>query len=394
MLIVAGVFIVAFACAPNYTVVLVSIAVIGLCVVIARGALDTISQALSPDTVRGRVQSAVNLLVVSATAVAKGISAVLGSLIGVQAVFVAAGVVTALTGMAAIYVLRGAASETSHCDLKETTTMNFHSKHVIVTGGSSGIGKAIARLLAQRGANVTIVARRQTLLDATMQELEAMRVDQAQVFQAFSADLSDLEQARAAINVVTADGRTPAVLINAAGFIHPGYFEELPIEIFRQTMEVDFFGTLYPCKLVAPLMIEQHSGHIVNFSSVAGFLGVFGYTAYGAAKFAIRGFSDALRAELKPRGVRVSVVFPPDTDTPSLHYEDQFKPLETRRLASSAGLMKPEQVAQAVIKGIEKNRYIITPGSESTFFFWLTNPAFGFVHWYMDKVIAGARKEA
>ncbi len=266
--------------------------------------------------------------------------------------------------------------------------MDFRNKHVVVTGGSSGIGKAIAKLVAQRGANVAIIARRQTLLDATIEELEAARTDHAQVFRAFSADLSDLKQAQAAINAITADGRIPDVLVNAAGFAHPGYFEELPIEIFRRTMEVDFFGTLYPCKLVAPLMVERGSGHIVNISSVAGFLGVFGYTAYGAAKFAIRGFSDALRAELKPHGVRVSIVFPPDTDTPQYHYENQFKPLETKRIASSAKLMQAEQVAQAVIEGIEKNRYIITPGFESTIFFWLTNPAFGLVRWYMDRIIS------
>ena len=271
--------------------------------------------------------------------------------------------------------------------------MDFHGKNAIITGGSSGIGKATARLLAQRGANVAIVARRQPLLDAALQEFEAVRVDRAQVFQAFSADLSDREQAQAAIGAITTDGRTPDVLINAAGFAHPGYFEELPIEIFRRTIEIDFFGTLYPCKLVAPLMIERHSGHIVNFSSMAGVIGVFGYTAYGAAKFAIRGFSDVLRAELKPHGVHVSIVFPPDTDTPQLHYEDQFKPLETRRIGGSAGLLKPEQVAQAVIRGIAKNRYAITPGFESTFYFWLTNATFGFVRWYMDRVIAGARKE-
>jgi len=109
MLILAGVAIIVFAFAPNYAVVLVSVAVIGLCVVMARGALDTISQTLSPDEVRGRVQSAVNLLVVAATAIAEGLSAVLGSLIGVQTVFLAAGVVTALTGVASIFVLRGAA---------------------------------------------------------------------------------------------------------------------------------------------------------------------------------------------------------------------------------------------------------------------------------------------
>jgi DHA3 family macrolide efflux protein-like MFS transporter len=106
MLALAGAAIVAFAFAPSYTVVLISITIIGACVVMARGALDTISQALSPDEVRGRVQSAVNLIVVASTAVAEGLSAVLGSLISVQAVFVAAGALTALTGVAAIFVLR------------------------------------------------------------------------------------------------------------------------------------------------------------------------------------------------------------------------------------------------------------------------------------------------
>jgi len=108
-LILAGTAIVGFAFAPNYAVVLLSIAVIGLCVVMARGALDTITQALSPDAVRGRVQSVVNLLVVAATAMAEGLSALLGSMIGVQVVFAAAGVVTALAGVAATFILRGAA---------------------------------------------------------------------------------------------------------------------------------------------------------------------------------------------------------------------------------------------------------------------------------------------
>ena len=113
MLILAGAAIVAFAFAPNYTVVLISIVVIGLCVVMARGALDTISQALSPDAVRGRVQSAVNMLVVAATALAEGFSALLGSLIGVQVVFGAAGVVTALSGVVAMFALRSAARQVS-----------------------------------------------------------------------------------------------------------------------------------------------------------------------------------------------------------------------------------------------------------------------------------------
>lgn len=109
LLILAGMAIVAFAWAPMYWVVLISVAVLGMSVVVARGALETIVQALTPDEVRGRVQSATNLLVVISTTLAQGLSAVLGALLGVQNIFLAAGVLTALTGAVAIYVLREAA---------------------------------------------------------------------------------------------------------------------------------------------------------------------------------------------------------------------------------------------------------------------------------------------
>jgi len=272
--------------------------------------------------------------------------------------------------------------------------MDFHGSNVIVTGGSSGIGRATARMLVQRGANVVIIARRQALLDAALAEFEAERVAPAQAFQAHSADLSDWEQAQAAIAAVTAEGHTPDILINAAGIAHPGYFEELPIEVFRRTMDVDFFGTLYPTKLVAPMMMARHSGHIVNFSSVAGFLGVFGYTAYGAAKFAVRGFSDALRSELKPYGVHVHVVFPPDVDTPLLHEENKVKPPETREIVGKhARVLQPEDVAQEVIRRIERHKYIIIPGFESKLYFLLANGISGAFRWYFDRAIATSRKK-
>jgi 3-dehydrosphinganine reductase len=271
--------------------------------------------------------------------------------------------------------------------------MDFHGKNVIVTGGSSGIGEAVAKMLVRRGANVAIIARRQALLDAALAEFEAERVAPAQVFQAYSADLSDWEQTQAAIAAVTAGDRTPDILINAAGITHPGYFEELPIEVFRRIIDVDFFGTLYPIKLVTPMMMARHSGHIVNFSSVAGFLGAFGYSAYGAAKFAVRGFSDVLRSELKPYGVHVHVVFPPDTDTPQLHEENKIKPLETSELAGKVNLLQPEDVAREVIRGIEHNKYNIIPGLESKLAFLLSNGVSGLFRWYFDRVIASARKK-
>jgi 3-dehydrosphinganine reductase len=270
--------------------------------------------------------------------------------------------------------------------------MDFHHKHVIITGGSSGIGRAIARLLAERGAHISIIARRQELLDETLAELGTLRQDPAQRMMVYSADLSDWEQTKRAISALTAD-IPPDILINAAGFAHPGYFEELPLDIFHKTMDIDYFGTLYAVKAVLPSMMERRSGYIVNFSSIAGFLSGFGYTAYSAAKFAVRGFSDALRQELKPHGIHVSIVFPPDTDTPQLHYENQFKPLETRRLGGPITAATAEKVALTVVRGIERKKAVIIPSFDGQFYFLLFNGPTGLLRWYCDRVIAKTRRE-
>lgn len=270
--------------------------------------------------------------------------------------------------------------------------MDFHGQHVIITGGSSGIGRAVARLLTARGAHISIVARRQSLLDETLTELETLRVSPSQRLAARSADLSDREQAEQAIASLTADGYPPDVLINSAGITHPGYFEQLPPEIFRTIMDVDYFGTLYPIRAVVPMMIERRRGHIVNISSVAGFLGVFGYSAYCAAKFAVRGLSDVLRQELKPYGIHVSVVFPPDTDTPQLHYEEPLKPPETRRISGTASTLTAEQVARAIVRGIERREVYILPNFETRLYFLLANGFSGLFRWYFDRAIAQVRR--
>lgn len=271
--------------------------------------------------------------------------------------------------------------------------MDFADRHAVVTGGSSGIGRATARLLTQRGAHVSLVARRQELLDETRAELERLRRDATQRLRAHAADLTDWPQTQEAIAALTGDGCPADILVNAAGFAHPGYFEELPLDIFRETMDTDFFGTLHPIKAVVPQMLERRSGHIVNFSSMAGYLGVFGYTAYGAAKFAVRGFSDVLRSELRPYGIHVGVVFPPDTDTPQLHYENQFKPLETRRISGAARPLTADQVAQAVVRGIERRQAYILPGFEAKLSFFLADGLAGLFRWYFDRVAARARRE-
>ncbi|MCD6555378.1 MAG: SDR family oxidoreductase [Anaerolineae bacterium] len=271
--------------------------------------------------------------------------------------------------------------------------MNFAGKNAVITGGSSGIGKATARLLARYGANVFIIARGQKRLDAALDEIAAERNRADQVCRAFSADVAQYEQIKAVGDAIVESGYPPDILINSAGIARCNYFDELTLDDFRQTMDINFFGTVNTIKAVLPYMKERRSGHIVNISSMAGFLGVFGYTAYGASKFAVRGFSDVLRCELKPYGIHVSVVFPPDTDTPQLWAENETKPLETKMISGTVKPMSAEAVALAILRGVRRRRHLIFPGWESGFYYHLHNVLGPVFTWYFDAAVARARRQ-
>jgi 3-dehydrosphinganine reductase len=248
-------------------------------------------------------------------------------------------------------------------------------KIALVTGGSSGIGKAIACGLAKRGMHVWLVAQRKDLLASALEEVESHKQSQSQLM--------------AVIRVSEKSG-PPDLLVNSAGVAHPGYFQELDMNIFRWMMEVNYFGTVYMTKEVIPLMLRRGSGYIVNISSMAGFVGTFGYTAYGGSKFAVRGFSDVLRAEMKIHGIGVSIIFPPDTETAQLEYETRFKPPETKALAGNTKVISPDEVASETIRGIELGRYLILPGLETKLIYRLNGIFGGGLAFFMDQIIAKA----
>lgn len=267
----------------------------------------------------------------------------------------------------------------------------FTDKVALITGGSSGIGLALAKRLAAQGARVWIAGRRQDVLTAASLEVQNAA---GRTCNLFPADVSDAAQAQALVDEVTRRDGLPDLVINSAGVTHPGYVQELPLEIFHQMMDINYFGTVNVVKAVLPGMMARGSGHIVNISSVAGFAGVFGYSAYGASKYAVRGFSDVLRAEMKPHGVRVSVVFPADTDTPQLAYEQPFQPPETKVMNAKAKMRSADDVAGAILRDVQKNKYVILIGDDAKFLYFLNDFLGNSKYAVMDWWVKDARRQA
>lgn len=256
----------------------------------------------------------------------------------------------------------------------------MRDRHVLITGGSSGIGLALARQAAAAGARVTLLARDPVKLAAAAASVRAAF--------AVVADVADEAAVASAVRAAEAAHGPVDVLIASAGVARPGYFADLPTEVFRRAMDVNYFGTLHAVKAVTPAMVARRSGHVVIISSGAGLVGLFGYTAYSPSKFALRGLAESLRAELKPSGVGVTIVYPPDTDTPQLTEENLTKPAETRALTAAAGLWSADEVARVTLAGIQRGKFSITPGAQLTALSCLHSLIAPILRWSFDRTAA------
>lgn len=273
------------------------------------------------------------------------------------------------------------------------TNQFFTGKLALITGGSSGIGYALANQLVEAGGSVILLARSQEKLDEAKRALTSQISQPEQLIHAIPADVTDVESLSAAIEDMAKTIGIPDFIFNCAGVALPGYIEQLKLEVFKWTMDIDYHGTVNVIKLLLPHLLQRGSGHIINFSSMAGVIGTFGYSAYSGAKFAVRGFSDVIRSELTPKNIRVSIVYPPDTDTPQLAFENQFKPYETRELAGSDKPISAAAVARETLKSVSRGKYAIVPGAEAKLLYFLGTRLGNWVYPVMDRLLAGIAKK-
>jgi 3-dehydrosphinganine reductase len=232
----------------------------------------------------------------------------------------------------------------------------YHNKVVVITGGSSGIGLAVAKEFARRYARITIISRDIEKLKVAQSAIQ--KINGEIVVDIIAADVSLKEQITAAIDAVGIKSGTIDVLINCAGIAAHGRFADLTNEQFEKTLQVNYMGVVYASK-AAWKYLKAAKGQLSFVSSVAGYLGLIGYSNYAPTKFAITGLAECLFYEGRDDNIRVSIIYPPDTDTPLLHNERQNTLPECLALSKNIEVKTPEEVAMIYIRGLQKNRFEI-----------------------------------
>jgi 3-dehydrosphinganine reductase len=266
----------------------------------------------------------------------------------------------------------------------------FEGKNVVLTGGSSGIGRAIAVELARQGANLLLIGRRPAQLEETIALLESTRCHSSPIWETRAVDVSDREAIQSALRCH--DQKRPVdVLINCAGIAWAGYVDRMPPEAFEQTIQINYLGTVWSSLALIPSFKSRRSGIIANVASFAGVLGFIGYAAYSPSKFAVVGFSQAIRSELFPDNIRVCLLLPPDTATPQLEAENLTRPVETRAIAGHARILPPEQVASEFLTGIAAGKFWIVPGWDAKITDQVTRYFPGLTRWVLDRLLTASR---
>ncbi|MCW5867098.1 MAG: SDR family oxidoreductase [Candidatus Eremiobacteraeota bacterium] len=252
----------------------------------------------------------------------------------------------------------------------------YRDKLAWIFGGSQGIGLAIGEELVKQGCRVRLWARRVELLE---KEAARIRADWT------SLDVSDYQATETAIEAVLQQDGTPQFIFNCAGLALPGYLLDLSAADIATMNQVNYLGTAYVCKAVLPALVKQRAGHIVNVSSLGGLMGLFGYTGYCGSKYAVMGFSEALRREVSGYGIRVTTLCPPKTRTPGLDQENLRKPPEVLAQEEKVQVLEAAQVARYLLKALPANPFTVIPSFDGRLAHLLSRWAPGILNLFLKR---------
>ena len=267
----------------------------------------------------------------------------------------------------------------------------FKDKIAIITGGSQGLGKASAKYFVELGGSVCIIARRTEILKEAANEINELKLGDSQFIEIIACDTTIMDKLKPLLTEFIEKYGIPDYLLNCVGYAYANYIEKCSLGDFKKNMEVNYYGQLVPILILLPYFMKEKKGHIVNVSSILGYMGLMGFTTYVPSKYAVVGLSETLRNELKPYRINVSILYPPSMDTPGFEIENKTKPEECRIMEARVGLETPENVAEVFIHGILRNKFNILPGEAK--FIWKLNRHFPkIIRYWSDKSYKKARK--
>lgn len=272
-------------------------------------------------------------------------------------------------------------------------------KIVYITGGSSGMGLLSAKLLAAQGADIVMFDRSGS--SAGLAQIEAARRSPSQRVAHYRMDVAERSGVLAAVAQAVAEIGAPDIVIHMAGIGGVAEFTAMEYAMFDRMMQVNVYGSRHVVEAVLPAMLARQDkqpgtarGKIVLVGSMGGFIPVYGYTAYGTSKFAVVGFAQCLRYELKPKGIDVACFCPGEVDTPGLAAERRATHPAAVAMKKIGGTMPMEQAVKGLIAGIRADRSLIVPGFRTRLTHWLLRlTPLPLWHRITDAIVAGALRQ-
>ena len=231
----------------------------------------------------------------------------------------------------------------------------FEGKKVIITGGASGIGRAVSQELARRGARLVLADRNTSLLDETVQAL----IDSGYQAKGAVLDVTDHEAVMKLVEDTASEAGHLDYIFNNAGIAIFGEAHDLSYNDWKRVVDTNLYGVINGVVAAYPLMVRQGFGHIVNTASLAGLVPATGEISYTASKYGVVGLSNSLRVEGKRYGVKVSVVCPGFIRTPIYENIGTVKLDHGKLMQDGPKGASVEKCARAILEGVERNKAII-----------------------------------